>query len=155
LQELGYKAVDVVVWDIDDKDTDILLATLNRLGGSDVLDKKLALLKRLNQQMEVGKLAKLLPQTAKRIERLASILDTRISIPNEHPTSRIQYRALVFFINDEQREIIEKAVSGALSEVKGQNKAMKKAAALTYIAQQFITRCAFENRESKKPRNNY
>jgi len=31
LTKLGYKTADCIVWDIDDKQTDILLATLNRL----------------------------------------------------------------------------------------------------------------------------
>jgi len=148
LRELGYETAEAIVWDIDDQHADILLATLNRLGGSDVLEKKLALLKRLSQRMEARELAKLLPQTAKQIERLASILDARFSIPDEHRASRIKYRALVFFVNDKQQEIIENALSAALtsansveaSEVKEQGtKAAKNAAALTYIARQFLT----------------
>jgi ParB-like chromosome segregation protein Spo0J len=73
LEQLGKKIADVVVWDVDDKEADILLATLNRLGGSDVLEKKLALLKRLNKQIESRKLAKLLPQTVTQINRLVNL----------------------------------------------------------------------------------
>lgn len=140
LRKLGYKTAEAIVWDINDTDTDILLATLNRLGGSDILEKKLTLLKRLNQRMEVSKLAKLLPQTAKQIERLTSILDTRFSIPDKHRASRSKYRALVFFVNDKQQEIVERALSlagrgGSRTTI---TKAAKNAAALTYIAQQFL-----------------
>ena len=180
LRELGYKTADAIVWDIDDQDADVLLATLNRLGGSDVLDKKMALLKRLNQRMEARELAKLLPQTARQIERLTSILNTRFSITDEHRASRDKYRALVFFVNDKQQEIVEKALSAALtsassveaSEVEGQRtKAAKNAAALTYIAQQFINKSEQSRRGGSdfgelsragtattlqiKPRNNY
>ena len=42
LKKLGKETADAIVWDIDDDQTDILLATLNRLCGQDVLDKKLA-----------------------------------------------------------------------------------------------------------------
>jgi len=173
LRELGYKTAEAIVWDIDDHDTDILLATLNRLGGSDILEKKLALLKRLNQRMEVGKLAKLLPQTAKQIERLTLILDTRPSnagfrskpavggsIPDEYRASRSKYRALVFFVNDKQQEIVQRALSlagrdgsdfGELSRAgTATTKAAKRAAALTYIAQQFLNL-----KLEIKPRNNY
>ena len=140
LRELGYKTVEAIVWDINDTDTDILLATLNRLGGSDVLEKKLALLKRLNQRMDARKLAKLLPQTAKQIERLTSTLDTRFSIPEKHRASRSNYRALVFFVNNKQQEIVKRALSlagkgGSRTTI---TKAAKNAAALTYIAQQFL-----------------
>ena len=139
LRELGYETADAIVWDIDDQDADILLATLNRLGGSDVLEKKLTLLKRLNQRIQTRELAKLLPQTAKQIERLTSILDARFSIHDEHRAPRSKYRALVFFVNDKQQQVVENALSTALSEVEEQGtKAMKNAAALTYIAQQFL-----------------
>ncbi|MHC4891065.1 MAG: ParB N-terminal domain-containing protein, partial [Planctomycetota bacterium] len=73
LAKLGYKSADCIVWDIDDEETDILLATLNRLCGSDELAKKLKLLERLNKRIETGRLAKLLPQTAKQIERLTNL----------------------------------------------------------------------------------
>jgi ParB-like chromosome segregation protein Spo0J len=39
LRQLGYKTADCLVWDVDDHETEILLATLNRLGGSDTLEK--------------------------------------------------------------------------------------------------------------------
>ncbi|MFZ2148699.1 MAG: ParB/RepB/Spo0J family partition protein [Sedimentisphaerales bacterium] len=158
LRELGYKTADAIVWDIGDRDADILLATLNRLGGSDILEKKLALLKRLNQRMEVGKLAKLLPLRAGQIERLTElkISDCRKAVENRKPKI---LNPLVFFVNDKQQKTIENALS--LAQVQHQSpsgkspmaahdgeairldsisstKAAKNAAALTYIAQQFL-----------------
>jgi ParB/RepB/Spo0J family partition protein len=73
LTKLGYKSADCIMWEIDDEQTDILLATLNRLGGSDNLGKKLKLLKRLNKRFDGGELAKLLPLKQKQIERLANL----------------------------------------------------------------------------------
>jgi ParB/RepB/Spo0J family partition protein len=140
LRELGYKTAEALVWDVNDQDTDILLATLNRLSGSDVLDKKLALLKRLNKSAFDGrtaKLAKLLPQTANQIKRL-----NRLSISNCRKAvekRQSQLNPLVFFLNNKQQEIVAKALSAAMSEVEGkQTKAVKNAAALTYITQKFI-----------------
>ena len=144
LAQLGYKTADAVVWDIDDEQTDILLATLNRLGGSDVLEKKLALLKRLNIRMEAGNLAKLLPQTAKQIERLTSLASGRSSLAAQGKDDGKQATAfanpLVFFVNDKQQKIIDNALSLARSQCAEKNeetKAAKNAAALTYIAQYF------------------
>jgi len=170
LRELGYKTADAIVWDIDDQNADILLATLNRLGGSDILEKKLALLKRLNQRMEVGKLAKLLPLRAGQIERLTelTISDCRTAIENRK--SKI-LNPLVFFVNGEQQKTIENALSLARVQHKlpsgerpmaahdakgarlgsiGAGKAAKNAAALTYIAQQFLNL-----KLETKPQNNY
>ena len=141
LRELGYKTAEALVWDINDQDTDILLATLNRLGGSDVLDKKLTMLKRLNKSafdVRTAKLAKLLPQTSNQIKRLTelAISDCRKAVENRQ--SQI-LNPLVFFLNDKQQVVVAKALSAAMSEVEeNRTKAMKNAAALTYIAQNFI-----------------
>jgi ParB family chromosome partitioning protein len=141
LRELGYKTAEALVWNVNDDDTDILLATLNRLGGSDVLDKKLALLKRLNKSAFGGrtaKLAKLLPQTSSQIKRLTelAISDCRKAVEN-HKSQILN--PLVFFLNDKQQQVIAKALSAAMSEVEeNRTKAVKNAAALTYIAQDFI-----------------
>jgi ParB/RepB/Spo0J family partition protein len=141
LKELGYKTAEALVWDVNDLDTDILLATLNRLGGSDVLDKKLALLKRLNNSAFDGrtaKLAKLLPQTSNQIKRLTelAISDCRKAVEN-HKSQILN--PLVLFLNNKQQEVVAKAQLAAMSEIEeNQTKALKNAAALTYIAQEFI-----------------
>ena len=134
LKQLGYKVADVVVWDIDDRQTDILLATLNRLGGRDDLDKKLALLKRLNKTLASRELAKLLPQTAKQIERLTSLKLPAAPAPAVHFAN-----PLVFFVNDTQQQIIEQALSVAEKSLMDcTTKAARRAAALTTIAQAWL-----------------
>jgi ParB/RepB/Spo0J family partition protein len=141
LRKLGYKTAEALVWDVNDQDTDILLATLNRLGGSDVLDKKLALLKRLNNSAfdgQTAKLAKLLPQTSNQIKRLTELAISDCQKAVENRKSQI-LNPLVFFLNYKQQEVVAKAQSAAMSEVEeSRTKALKNAAALTYIAQEFI-----------------
>jgi len=157
LAKLGYKTADCIVWDIDDEETDILLATLNRLGGSDELGKKLKLLERLKKRLEAGKLAKLLPQTAKQIERLTNL--KRPSAPAKIAENCFA-NPLVFFVNDKQQEQIEKALSLVESAVPGtpfggrltaepkaeMTKAAKRAAALTQIAGHFLNDSKFNSR---------
>jgi ParB-like chromosome segregation protein Spo0J len=135
LQQLGYKTIDAIVWDIDDKDTDILIATLNRLGGTDVLEKKLALMGRLDQREPPGDLAKLLPYTAKQILRLAHMSSG--SVPRIKPVKPVFAHPVVFFLSDAQKEIVEKALSNTREPQDEKTRAAKNAAALTYIAQQF------------------
>lgn len=136
LQQLGYKTADVVVWDVDDKEADVLLATLNRLGGSDVLEKKLALLNRLSKQIETRKLAKLLPQTVTQMNRLTNL--KRPTMPAK--MNRKSFASpLVFFLNDKQREIVGNALSLARQGGSEKTKAQKNAAALTRIAQQYLS----------------
>ena len=137
LAKLGYETADCIVWDIDDEETDILLATLNRLGGSDELGKKLKLLERLNKRLEAGKLAKLLPQTAKQIERLTNL--KRPSAPAKI-NAKCFANPLVFFVNDTQQQQIERALSLVEEPKAEMTKAAKRAAALTHIAGYFFNR---------------
>ncbi|HIJ53807.1 MAG TPA: ParB N-terminal domain-containing protein [Planctomycetes bacterium] len=135
LSKLGYETADCIVWDIDDDETDILLATLNRLVGSDELGKKLNLLKRLNKKMATGELSKLLPQTTKQIEQLTNL--KRPSAPAKM-SAKCFANPLVFFVNDRQQEQIEKALS-LIEEPKAEmTNASKRAAALADIAQVFF-----------------
>jgi len=134
LKELGYKTADAVVWDIDDQQADILLTTLNRLGGCDILEKKLALLNRLTERMRASELAKLLPQTAKQIERLTNLkFETRIP-----KVQARNWQPMVFFVTQMQQETIEKALSNASQNLSESTKAGERATALTYIAQFYI-----------------
>jgi len=137
LDKLGYETADCIIWDINDEETDILLATLNRLGGSDELGKKLKLLKRLNKKMEAGELAKLLPQTAKQIERLTNL--KRPSAPAKI-NAKCFANPLVFFVNDTQQQQIERALSLVEEPKAEMTKAAKRAAALTHIAGYFFNR---------------
>jgi len=135
LRELGQKEVDVIVWDVDEEETDILLATLNRLGGSDVLDKQLALLRRLSGQMAASELGGLLPQTARQIERL-----TKLRMPSAPAKMAAGYFAspMVFFVNDEQERVIEEALSAAQKNGNEKTRAGRRAGALTKIARAFV-----------------
>ena len=131
ISQLGHKTADCVVWDIDDVQTDILLATLNRLCGRDEIDAKLA---RLNEKLRADTLGKLLPQTAKQIERLVNM-----KLP-DMPAKPIRTIAnpMVFFVDDRQQRVIEQAIS--LAEQKGKTRAHRRSAALTTIAEHFISK---------------
>lgn len=135
LAKLGYKSADCIVWDIDDKQVDILLATLNRLVGSDELGKKLSLLRRLNKKMESGELAKLLPQTAKQIERLTNLKMPSMPVETD---AKCFSNPMVFFVNDTQQETIKNALSLAQESRGEETKAAKRAAALARIAGEFL-----------------
>lgn len=133
LEQLGCKKADCLVWDVDDEQADILLATLNRLGGSDMLGKKLMLLRRLNKRIESAELGRLLPQSAEQIERLCNL-----KLPDEPAKIKAQFLAhpIVFFLTETQKQIVENALS--LADGKEKTKAAKNAAALVRITQDFL-----------------
>ena len=137
LQQLGYETADAVVWEVDDAEADILLSTLNRLGGSDVLEKKLALLDRINRNMHACEMAKLLPFTRSQIKKLRNI-----KVPSAPAKIDVKSFAvpMVFFLSDEQQQIVEQALSLARDALTEKTKAARNAAALTEMAQYFIRR---------------
>jgi hypothetical protein len=137
LERLGRKEADCVVWDVDDEQTAVLLTTLNRLAGSDTLAKKIELLKKLTERMGTAQLAKLLPQTAKQIERLTNLKLNSVPVKLNAKSFAVP---LVFFVTKQQQEIIEEALSSIEHRVSSieTTKAQRRAAAITKIAGQFM-----------------
>ncbi|MBN2182975.1 MAG: ParB N-terminal domain-containing protein [Sedimentisphaerales bacterium] len=138
LRQLGQKTADCLIWDVDDHEARILLATLNRLGGTDVLDKKIALLKQLNKVMHAKDLSNFLPESAKQLERLANLRLPKMRMITKQPNF---LRAMAFFVRNEQHKIIRRALD--LAEVTAADKiqmtkAQRNAAALTRMAESFI-----------------
>jgi len=135
LKQLGYEAVDAIVWDVDDAEADILLCSLNRLKGSDVLDKKLSLLDRINRGMSAREMAKLLPYTRSQIEKLKSI--KILSAPANVDVKSFAV-PMVFFLNAEQQRLVSEAMASVKDGQNEKTKAARNAAALTRMAQSFI-----------------
>jgi len=146
LSELGYKKADCIVWDIDDGQTDIALATLNRLSGTDVPAKKSALFRRLTRSLDAAQLAKLLPNSAKQIQRLASLSKSKIQLQAIAADAVCLAEPLVFFVSDSQKLIIERALCLAQKDSGKKTKAARRADALMKIAAQF---CQSENQSEQ------
>jgi len=142
LKELGHKTADAVIWNVDDEQTAILLATLNRLGGRDSLDKKLALLRRLRRHASIPELAKRLPQTRGQLERL---LARKMLRPTGTHTQVPAAVPLVFFVDEAQRCTIEEALSLATDPADMKAKAAHRATALTCLAHSFVGRTQEES----------
>jgi hypothetical protein len=143
LKQLGYTTCDCVVWDIDDDQTALLLVTLNRLCGQDVLEKKTALLEKLNSKYKTADLARLLPNTKTQIDRLLELhresrcIGMKIELA-EQDQNNIAF-PFVFFLDAEQKKIVEKAIELSSSdERQATNKAQRNAQAITKIATRYI-----------------
>jgi hypothetical protein len=136
LRRLGQETASVLVWDIDDRETDILLVTLNRLVGRDKLDRKLTVLRRLGEQASAQNLARLLPYTSTQFQRLTALVPLRAPRKAKADMGMIP---LVFFVSPDQQQTIEEALS-RIETAKPTGRAAQRAAALTQIAQRFIFR---------------
>jgi hypothetical protein len=139
LAKLGYDSAEVIVWDVDDEQTDILLVTLNRLAGTDELSKQLALLKRLKNRMETGELLKLLPQTAVQLKRLTEFKMPSVAARVDGGTF---FTPLIFFVNEAQRQVVEDALGMVEGGEEKLSKAGRRAAALEKMARYFLENAA-------------
>jgi hypothetical protein len=148
LRQLGHETAHAVIWPIDDEQTDILLATLNRLGGRDMLDKKLPLLRRLvgagpracpqegQPQGVAPTLAKRLPYTSTQLERLAARTPTK---SRAKTGTQVYAIPMVFYVGAEQQQIIEEAL-GRVAMDAVTNRSARRSQALAYIAAYFAGR---------------
>ncbi|HBG27461.1 MAG: hypothetical protein A2Y10_02710 [Planctomycetes bacterium GWF2_41_51] len=132
LKQLGETFADCAVWDVDDDGVRILLSTLNRLGGKDDLRLKIELIKKLSEKYGSKELAEKLADSKQVIEKLRDITVKSLPLPDGRG-SDVFLNTLVFFLNDEQMEIVQAAIEKAMP-AKG-TKAEKMAAAITAIAQ--------------------
>ena len=73
LRELGHTEARCDVWDVNDREAKLLLATLNRLEGQDSPIRRAQLLHELLGEMSIDDLAGLLPESDKQIEELHAL----------------------------------------------------------------------------------
>jgi len=130
LGELGKSYANCIVWDVDDDEVCVLLATLNRLNGTDSIVKRSELVERLSRKIDMKALASMLPENLKELERLKAIA-------GKTPKPLINHAALlncmVFFLDDEQNRIVEDALKEAIDPGTKGTRAQKKAWAIVEI----------------------
>lgn len=81
LKELGVKEVKCEVWDISDREADLLLATLNRLRGSDDTEKRANLVKQVLEDFDNDtSFLNLLPESERAINSLLGTLREDVDI---------------------------------------------------------------------------
>lgn len=112
LAELDYTEALCAVWPVDDEAATVLLTTLNRLQGDDDPHKRSALVAQLHKRF--GKtqteLARLLPETGERIERMVGLAESPPPPPRP-PTPAAQLRRAVhFFLDAKQRRTLEQTL---------------------------------------------
>ena len=113
LRELGHTHARCDVWEVDDREARVLLATLNRLEGRDDPAARAHLVARLAESASADDLARLLPEPPDAVERLL-----RLAQPPPAPLDpnkvALPARPMTFFLTEEQHDL----VSEALREIK-------------------------------------
>jgi len=116
LRELGYGEAECVVWEADEGEAEMLLATLNRLRGGDEPGRRAELLERLGRRYERGVLLGMVPERREQMERLAGL---RKAAKVKAPAERGWPEAMTFFVTGEQKRAIEAALRAARKEAGG------------------------------------
>lgn len=141
LRDLGHTEVKCDVWDVSDREAKVLLATLNRLQGSDQPIRRAQLIHELLGEMSLDDLAGLLPETDKQLEELHALLE----FPAEEIAAALAEDAekeekalpqvMTFVVTAEQAAEIERAVELASDGTAGRD---RKAKGLTNLARKFL-----------------
>jgi ParB-like chromosome segregation protein Spo0J len=108
LERLGHRSAMCMLWDVDDEQALVLLATLNRLEGADDPHRRSRLLGELVDRYgrSAAELARLVPETAQRLNKLA-VLRRPCPAPSPPPSLEDMPRAVHFFLLPADRRRLE------------------------------------------------
>ena len=138
LRALNYQAANCVVWNLDDDQTRLYLATLNRLSGNEIPERRAALLDNLFQAFDLDELTALLPDDRKQIEKLKRL--SRIE-PDEiiTRTSGEEKLAIPVILTFMVEESEAKEVNLALDLIlKAEEEELPRGQALVYLARFYV-----------------
>jgi len=141
LRDLGHRAARCDVWDVDDREARLLLATLNRLQGQDQPLRRAQLIHELLAEMNVTDLGGLLPESEKQLEELHALLEfpaeeiAALLEEQAEEAEKILPRVMSFVVTAEQEQLIEQAVELASDGTPGRD---RKAKGLANLARRFL-----------------
>ena len=141
LRELGHREARCDVWNVDDREAKLLLATLNRLQGQDIPIRRAQLLHELLGEMNLVDLGGLLPETDKQLEELHALLEfpaeeiAALLADEAERQEKVLPRVMTFVVTPEQEELIDRAVELASDGTEGRD---RKARGLANLARSFL-----------------
>ena len=140
LRALNYKTANCVVWNLDDDQTRIYLATLNRLSGNEIPERRAALLDNLLQTFDLDELTELLPDDNKQIKelRLLSHLEPDEIITRTSGEEKLAIPVILTFMVEESEA---KEVNLALDLILKTEEEISRSQALVHLTRFYLTRC--------------
>jgi len=141
LRALNHRLASCVVWNLDDDQTRLYLATLNRLSGSEIPERRAALLDNLLQAFDLDELTALLPDDRKQIEelrRLSSLEPDEIITRTSGEEKLAIPVILTFMIEESEAKDINLALDLIL---KTREEGLPRGQALVYLARFYLTHC--------------
>ena len=141
LRALNYQTAHCVVWNLDDDQTRLYLATLNRLSGSEIPERRAALLDNLLKAFDVDELAVLLPDERKQIEELERLSHLELDDLTKQATSEERFELpviLSFMMEESEAKEVNLALDLILNAEEG---GISRSKALCHLARFYLERC--------------
>lgn len=138
LKALKYQIANCVIWHIDDNQTRLYLATLNRLSGSDTLERRAMLIENLFGSFSKNELLSLLPENEKQLEELRQLVQIKPDglVNEENLRKDMQVPVIITFMLDEQEaEELDIALDAVINTVKDN---LSRSKALINIARFYL-----------------
>jgi hypothetical protein len=142
LRALGHKSARCVAWDVDDDQARLCLATLNRLAGADIPERRAALLESLLGTFDVAELSALLPDDQcqlEELERLSHLGPEDLAAASARDKHEPRVPVILDFILEEAEA---KEVNLALDMIRiSEEEAVSGSQALVRLARFYLARC--------------
>jgi ParB/RepB/Spo0J family partition protein len=140
LNRLGHSRADCIVFDADDNQALVYLATLNKLHGRDNVHKKCRLIERLCKCFKSRDLSKMLPESKTAIEKLDG-LARRQPVFKPRPDKPFLL-PMTFFVTEPQQRLISEAFEKAVNNTETGSLTEKRLRALCRIAKDYLAKDA-------------
>lgn len=141
LRALNYQTAHCVVWNLDEDQTRLYLATLNRLSGSDVPERRAVLLENLLATFDINALSTLLPDDRKQIEELGRLSHLELDEIAGHTTAEEEFQVPVI-LNFMLEESEAKEVNLALDLIlNAEREGLSRSQALVRLAHFYLGHC--------------
>lgn len=140
LRALNHRTASCAVWKLDDDQTRLYLATLNRLSGSEIPERRAALMDNLLQAFDLDELTSLLPDDRKQIEELKrlSSLEPDEIITRTYGEEKLAIPVILTFMLEESEAKEVNLTLDLILEVEGE---LSRSLALTRLAQFYLEHC--------------
>ena len=119
LRDLGHAVARCEVWEVDDREALLLLATLNRLEGRDEPMKRAALLADLAaDQGDLDRLVELLPEDRAALDKALALARQPLPLPAPPEAAPPLFEPMTFFLSAAQLATVKEALALAARDAR-------------------------------------
>lgn len=138
LKRLSFTHADCVIFDADDTQALVYLATLNQLKGRSNVQNKSRLIAALCKHLKSGELSRLLSDSKTAIDKLNALASNQS--PAKVRSNKPLLTPMTFFVTEDQQRLVTEAFSKAAGTDTGGTRTEKRLQALCRIASDYLTK---------------